>query len=100
MTALNGLKIANMTIYKYPLNKGTITIHKGFRPLSVQMQGNIPVLWAEVDDNEEQVNVIVKENYTGTHYQRDSLIYIGTVQRQLSTTIIVSHFFIDLTTIP
>lgn len=85
-----------MTIYKYPLDNGTITIHRGFRPLSVQMQGEIPVLWAEVDDNEDQVKLMVREIYTGSHYQRHRLMYIGTVQRMLGNVDIVSHFFIDL----
>jgi hypothetical protein len=87
-----------MTIYKYALDNATIKIHKGFRPLALQMQGNTPVMWAEVDDNEDQVTLRVCETYTGAHYVRKSLLYIGTVQRMIGNVDIVSHFFIDILT--
>lgn len=75
-----------MTIWKYPLkiqSEQTIEAPIGFVPLSVQMQGNTPTLWALIH-NEHDPRGIFPILMVGTGWQFDlpttSDLFLGTVQ--------------------
>lgn len=83
----------NGNIYKFQLNYDEgITVlhtHRIIRPLSVQMQNMVPCLWAEVDEDSEQIEYIVLALGTGhglNHTMEyvainyEDAIYCGTVQ--------------------
>lgn len=73
------------TIWKYPLtihpSRNKLVMPKGSKPLAVQWQEGVPVLWAEVqtDDDPDQV-VIVSIYGTGHAMDESTETYLGTLQ--------------------
>lgn len=72
------------TIYKYPLPfpRGVMTLPGDARPLTVQMQGPTPTLWARVTPAYPQKTVIVQAYGTGHPLPNVGNLgdYLGTVQ--------------------
>jgi len=78
------------TIWKFRLRTVPTEIIKmpdGMIPLSVQLQSDVPHLWAEVDTDAEQVEYVVNTYATGSKLPEDDLdsndtsgIYVGTYQ--------------------
>ena len=68
------------TIYKYELTTTEIVMPKNSQFLCVQLQRDIPCLWAVVDtDVEEKETVKIRIVPTG-HTVPNSCVYIGTYQ--------------------
>jgi hypothetical protein len=71
-------------IYKYPLTINTnqfLNLPKGAKILTVQLQSNIPYIWALVDPKEETGEVPIYMVGTDISFPNPvSLEYIGTVQ--------------------
>ena len=74
------------TIYKYKLeatDEQTIAMPYGAQILSVQVQADIPCIWAMVDTDEETMNYKTIYTYGTGHklpHDMDQLKYIGTYQ--------------------
>ena len=73
------------TIYKYPLTDRDEAIFsfKKFTPLTVQMQGDVPTLWAMVEDDGEIPDSCYTYSVVGTGWNADHTFneeYVGTVQ--------------------
>lgn len=72
------------TIYKYPLESGDVNeieMPEGAKVLTVQIQRDIPCIWALVDPNMDN-KVVRRFHIYGTGYQilRPNDRYIGTFQ--------------------
>ena len=83
-----------MIIYKYSLSgSGTtkIELKHPFQVLTVQLQNNIPHMWAAIDPDGPEVVIKVSELYTGINY-RTLTNYIGTTQDREG---FVSHFYFE-----
>lgn len=81
------------TIYKYFLKITeiqTVDLPEGFRPLTVQMQGDSPCLWAMVNPFAQGQPVTIEMFGTGWPLSADQRQYLGTVQHDG----LVWHFFI------
>lgn len=74
-----------MKIHKYTLNIGeprSITVPRELKPLTVQLQDNDIVMWAEVPDNcTETRERLVWCIDTGENAPIEPHEYVGTVQR-------------------
>ena len=78
------------TIYKYQLDdfREVLASYKKFKPLTVQMQGDVPTLWAMVEPEEGEIpNTLYQYIFIGTgwDYERSNprgFPYVGTVQPQ------------------
>lgn len=87
------------TIYKYPLplaseNPFSIKMPEGAKILSLQPQGNSPVIWALVDTDRPLVDRYFNVYLTGREIKGESPIphfYVGTVQLDHQTYVI--HLF-------
>jgi len=83
-------------IYKYPLridDHFEVLLPDGIKPLTVQMQGETPCLWALVDPSATMVRRAIW--CRGTGHNADGLAaneYIGTVQ--LDGGALIFHFFL------
>lgn len=83
-----------MIIYKYPLqweDSQTLQIPDLQRPLAVQLQHNVPVLWAFVDENGKPAPHRIRIYGTGNRMPPEPGEYIGTIQ----VGGFVFHFFRD-----
>jgi len=74
-----------MVVYKYPLHigPGSIDMPVGAVPLSVQMQGNDPCLWAWVDeraDIESRDYIVLGTGHLAPD-DVDASQYVGTFQQ-------------------
>ena len=73
-----------MIIYKYPLKvvpKQLIVIQEDWLPLSLQIQNDIPILWALIDPANPIENREIIMVGTGTSFNlNDDIIHLGTVQ--------------------
>lgn len=65
-------------IFKYKLNEKYIYLPHDFKILDVQMQNNVPCLWADVDTG--NMSVCYKVNIGGTGNFVPDGFYVGTVQ--------------------
>lgn len=83
-------------IYKYPLTgpRTTLNLPIGSRVLTIQLQGNTPMLWACINQDEQrtQRRVFLAIN-TGVSFDGSHLGYISTIQTNNG---LVWHFFEDL----
>lgn len=74
-----------MTIFKYPIGIAgvqTVTMPQRARILTVQMQGELPFIWAEVENQNAKEERIIELFGTGHPMgARYSRKYIGTVQQ-------------------
>ena len=73
------------TIWKYvvPVGLGDnleISIPKGYKVLTVQMQGGVPTIWVELDPLNPEVSAYFRWIGTGHNLPDYSTSYIGTVQ--------------------
>jgi hypothetical protein len=70
------------TIHKYPLNVGAVKTEMpaGARVLSVQVQKDIPCLWAEVDTDNPSVYRSFLILGTGHQVPTGDVEYLGTFQ--------------------
>jgi hypothetical protein len=72
------------TIWKFPLaggqQKHRISMPKGAKVLTAQLQNNDITLWAEVNDNKEKETRVFEVYGTGHEMNEYDLDYIGTVQ--------------------
>jgi hypothetical protein len=71
------------TIWKFPLQHAIeqcIDMHRSRRLLTVQVQNNIPTLWAVVDPNSAIEHVYIRCCGTGGLGPEPEDTYIGTVQ--------------------
>jgi len=86
------------TIYKYPfeiVDAFTLTLPVTAQILTVQLQGEVPVLWALLDNREEVSFRNFRIFGTGhTLPDRDDLTYVGTIQ----TKNLVWHVFVECLT--
>lgn len=85
-----------MTIWKYPLEMTdiqTIGVPRGAVPLSVQVQGETPCLWALVDPENPPRAMIVKTVGTGHACVLDGYRHLGTYQ--LHGGSLVFHVFVQ-----
>lgn len=70
-------------VYKYPLqvlDDQVIRMPLDAQICSIQVQNNIPTLWAVVDDNLAEINFNIITIGTGQYFKPDGLIYLGTYQ--------------------
>jgi hypothetical protein len=69
-------------IWKFPMPSwdSSIAMPKGANVLCVQMQGNLPCLWAEVETEAPQVNRTFAAIGTGHQLRGGLKQYVGTVQ--------------------
>lgn len=85
-----------MKIYKYPFvitSEQSIKLPKGAKPLSVQLQFDIPCLWALVDEGNQPEDRILVIHGTGNPIDSiDDHTYLGTIQMREGT--FVWHVFI------
>ena len=67
-------------IYKYPVDLGEFELElpKDYKILKVQMQGDAPFLWAEVNPESEVEKVKFFVRGTGHEFETVDQIYIGT----------------------
>lgn len=75
----------NNTIWKYPLKiyeVQIISMPATAKVLSVQVQGDVPCIWALVDTDEKNVERTFILQGTGLECTCDLLGYIGTFQLQ------------------
>ena len=85
------------TVFKYDIimsDEFTIDMPIGTEVLCIQLQNNIPQLWALVDTDTDKEKQVYKFRFTGTgHHIDDSLElkYVGTVQLYNDT--LVFHLF-------
>lgn len=88
-----------MKIYKYPVNqpKGYISIEmpKGAKILTVQVQNEVPCIWALVDPNAAPEIRCFRIYGTGHMVEHENMPYIGTFQ--LLEGRLVFHLFEALT---
>lgn len=85
-------------IYKYPLqvtDKQVLWLPWGFKILTLQVQNEVPCIWAEVNPN-EKINVPVSLCTIGTGYtlvteNKYSLEYIGTYQLNKGALVLHVH---------
>jgi hypothetical protein len=74
-----------MKIHKYTLKIGepiSITVSRGLKPLTVQLQDNNIVMWAEVPNYfSETCERLVWCIHTGKNVPEEPNEYVGTVQR-------------------
>lgn len=84
-----------MTIYKYRLHafeQQVIAMPSGASPLTVQVQGGVPHLWALVDPSQTAVDLVDIRMYgTGRLFDVAGLNYIATYQ--LDGGALVFHVF-------
>lgn len=82
-------------IFKYPLgfdDDQVVALHTGFEILCVQVQNDIPTLWAVVDPDMPSRSIRVWMIPTGNYpYRMGKSTYIGTAQ--LNGGRLVGHFF-------
>lgn len=72
-----------ITIFKYPFkiqDSFTISMPKGAKVLSVQIQSGIPCMWAQVDNTKPKEDREFFIIGTGNLVPSDKLIYIDTFQ--------------------
>lgn len=87
------------TIWKYPLkvtDSQTIFIPSGYEILTIQIQNNVPYLWALVDPEEKEEAVNIEIFGTGHAIYFDggfSREYISTFQFQMNGEYLVFHAF-------
>ncbi len=70
------------TIFKYPLcmiDDQLVSMPAGAEILTVQMQSDVPCLWARVDPNMPKVGRVIHINGTGHNLSHEGA-YIGTFQ--------------------
>ena len=89
-------------IYKYSLGSDIrhnavyeIEMHRGARILDIQVQGDMPVIWAIVNPKKEKRKYIFHVFGTGFEmldYEKKHYEYVGTVQQRGLTTF-VWHIF-------
>lgn len=85
-----------MTVWKFPLKvtgSQIILIPKINYPLTVQIQGSEPCLWAVVDPDSPRIHVIVRTFGTGQTDITHEMDYIGTYQ--LADGGLVFHIFVE-----
>jgi hypothetical protein len=72
------------TIWKFPLEiieRQIVTMPLDAKPLTIQVQGGTPTLWARVDDSQQKVQREVIMVGTGWPMKdRNAFDYLGTVQ--------------------
>ena len=82
------------TIYKYPLTFGrgskAIEMPAVSSVLTIQMQGDTPMLWALVDDQYANTTRFINVYFTGEHIPQNPGVYIETYQQ---TNGLVCHAF-------
>ena len=83
-----------MEIWKFGINAATISIDmpKGAQPLCVQVQRDVPCIWAIVNPSAEMEKVKVEIYGTGHTMPENPGKYIGTFQ--VSGGVYVFHVFI------
>jgi len=85
------------TIYKYPLEvtgDQFVLIPSGYKILTVQVQNEVPCIWAEVDKSSKPENVHVVIVGTGQETREDDeMNYIGSFR--LYSGSFVGHCFIS-----
>ncbi len=82
------------TIWKFPLkveDEQTINMPIGAKILCVQMQGNVPTLWAVVDETAAKEPKKIYCHGTGHYINPDATVYLGTVQMLGGG--LIFHFF-------
>jgi hypothetical protein len=89
-------------IYKYPLGMDIhhnavyeIEMPKAAKILDIQIQGDIPVIWAIVNPNKEKRKYVFHVFGTGFEmgdYDKKHYDYVGTIQQTRMTTL-VWHIF-------
>lgn len=89
-------------IYKYPLGSEIrhnmvteIDMPRGAQILDIQMQGDIPVLWAIVNPKKpsrKYVFHVFGTGYEMLDYEKKHYVYVGTVQQRGMMTL-VWHIF-------
>lgn len=70
-------------VFKYPLEiigQQTVDTRAGWMPLSVQMQGGVLCLWAEVNDTAPAASCRVFVHGTGHEVHPDAARFVGTFQ--------------------
>ena len=75
--------MATKTIWKYEIPDGqivTVSMPKGARLLSVQVQRGVPMLWALVDPKAPVERRTFHIAGTGWDFDPDGLNYVGTFQ--------------------
>ncbi len=83
-------------VYKYPLNSPyntTIEMPRGAKILCIQLQHDVPCLWALVDPKAEEVPRVCSVYGTGHTMVDGPGDYIGTLQ--FNDGVLVFHFFIE-----
>lgn len=71
-----------MRVYKYnlvPQDVLVIKMPRGARPLSVHMQNNIACMWALVDPNEEDEELVFYMHGTGHEVINPEAQFLGTI---------------------
>lgn len=82
------------TIYKFPLKVDdlvTVSMPKGATILSLQVQNDIPCIWALVDEGTEWENRVFRIFGTGHFFAASPGTFLGTVQ--LMEGALVFHVF-------
>jgi len=71
------------TVYKYPIYGAgaDIQMPRGARVLCVQIQDDVPTIWALVDPNAELEGRHFRLMVTGGAFDADGLTYVGTYQQ-------------------
>lgn len=80
-------------IWKYTLNGPRVTLEmpQGAKILSLQVQGNVPQIWALVDTGQWKVSRTFRALPTGAEFDAAGLTYIGTFQ--INSGALVFHIF-------
>jgi hypothetical protein len=87
-------------IWKYPLitsDEQVISIPKDAKILTVQIQDDVPTIWAIVDPLKPKEDKVIIIRGTGLQYQDqdwDGLNYIGSYQYQFYNGKFVGHVFV------
>lgn len=84
------------TTWKYPLKvqaQQTISIPRNSTMLTVQVQGDTPCLWVQVDTDEPSDDVIIRTFGTGHEMPNDPGEYVSTYQELGGS--LVWHVFWD-----